>query len=222
MEDREIRSYDFTQEELRYYAPHLASDNTVEGYAIVFNTPSRTLTDRATRKRFTEIIEPRAVSKEFLDRQDIRLNYNHDDTQLLGRSLFGQGTLRYEVDEKGVKYTCELPDTTLGRDVRELIRRGDLFGCSFAFTYASDGVRDEREAGRNIRRVSSFGSISDFSIVCNPAYWGTSVVTRSFDAPEEEAREETPKQEPAPEPQPSPEEVNATAIGVLDGIDWKF
>lgn len=219
--ESEVRTFDFSAEESRALAPRLADDgNTVEGYAIVFNQLSRQLYDRATRKTFTEVIEPRAVSIAFLDTQDIKLNYNHDNTQLLGRSRSGNGTLSYEIDEYGVRYRCELPDTTLGRDVRELIRRGDLFGCSFAFTYDPAGVRDERKDGRNLRTVSSFGSISDFSIVCDPAYYGTMVSTRDFDAPEEE--KPAPVEEPVPEPPaPDPKEVNAASIRTLDSIDWK-
>ena len=212
--EQEVRTFDFSTEENRALAPRLADDgNTVEGYAIVFNQLSRQLYDRATRKRFTEVIEPRAVSMAFLDTQDIKLNYNHDNTQLLGRSRFGEGTLTYEIDEYGVRYRCELPDTTLGRDVRELIRRGDLFGCSFAFTYDPAGVRDERKGGQNIRTVSSFGSISDFSIVCDPAYMGTMVSTRDFVEPDE------PKEEP-PVEEPKPTEVNADSIRTLDSINW--
>lgn len=213
--EQEVRTFDFSSEEYRALAPRLADDgNTVEGYSIVFNQLSRQFYDRATRKRFTEVIEPRAVSQAFLDTQDIKLNYNHDNMQLLGRSRFGSGTLTYEIDEYGVRYRCELPDTTLGRDVRELIRRGDLFGCSFAFTYDPAGVRDERKDGQNIRTVSSFGSISDFSIVCDPAYMGTMVSTREFVEPEE------PKEEP-PVEEPKPTEVNADAIRTLDSINWK-
>ena len=68
---REIRFYDFRKEN-REYAPHLAEENSriVEGYAIVFNQQSRQLYDKASKKVFTEIIDPRAVTKAFLDDQD--------------------------------------------------------------------------------------------------------------------------------------------------------
>ena len=72
----------------------------------------------------------------------------------------------------------ELPNTTVGNDVLELIRRGDVFGCSFAFTYAKDGVRDEKKDGQNLRTVIKMDSIHDFSIVVDPAYLGTYVVSK--------------------------------------------
>lgn len=184
---REIRCYDFSKEN-REYAPHLAEENSriVEGYAIVFNQPSRKLFDKASKKVFTETIDPRAVTKLFLDDQDIKMLYNHSNDMLLARSTFGVGTLSYEIDDYGVKYRFEMPNTSVGNDVLELIRRGDVWGCSFAFTYAKDGIRDEKRNGENFRTVIQMASIGDFSIVVDPAYLGTYVCTREFSAPDEE------------------------------------
>lgn len=186
---REIRFYDFRKEN-REYAPHLAEENSriVEGYAIVFNQQSRQLYDKASKKVFTEIIDPRAVTKAFLDDQDVKMLYNHSNDMLLARSTYGIGTLSYEIDEYGVKYRFEMPNTTVGNDVLELIRRGDVWGCSFAFSYAKDGVRDEKRNGHNFRTVIQMASIDDFSIVVDPAYLGTYVTTREFSAPEEEPK----------------------------------
>lgn len=186
---REIRFYDFRKEN-REYAPHLAEENSriVEGYAIVFNQQSRQLYDKASKKVFTEIIDPRAVTKTFLDDQDVKMLYNHSNDMLLARSTYGFGTLSYEIDEYGVKYRFEMPNTTVGNDVLELIRRGDVWGCSFAFSYAKDGVRDEKRNGQNFRTVIQMASIDDFSIVVDPAYLGTYVTTREFSVPEEEPK----------------------------------
>lgn len=184
---KEIRFYDFRKEN-REYAPHLAEENSriVEGYAIVFNQQSRLLYDKASKKVFTEIIDPRAVTKAFLDEQDVKMLYNHSNDMLLARSTFGYGTLSYEIDEYGVKYRFEMPNTSVGNDVLELIRRGDVWGCSFAFTYAKDGIRDEKRNGQNYRTVIQMASIDDFSIVVDPAYMGTYVSTREFSAPDDE------------------------------------
>lgn len=183
----EIRYYDFRKEN-REYAPHLAEENSrmVEGYAIVFNQQSRMLQDHKSKKIFTEIIDPRAVTKAFLDEQDIKMLFNHSDDKIMARSVFGLGTLQYEVDEYGVKYRFEMPNTSVGNDVLELIKRGDVWGCSFAFRYAKDGIRDEKKNGQNFRTVIQMASIDDFSIVVDPAYWGTYVTTRAFSAPDED------------------------------------
>ena len=183
---KEVRCYDFSKEN-RAFAPHVAEENSriVEGYAIVFNQQSRKLYDKATKKVFTEVIDPRAITNAFLADQDIKMLYNHSNDMLLARSTYGIGTLSYEIDEYGVKYRFEMPNTTVGNDVLELIRRGDVWGCSFAFSYAKDGIRDEKRNGQNFRTVIQMASIDDFSIVVDPAYLGTYVCTREFSAPEE-------------------------------------
>ena len=89
-----------------------------------------------------------------------------------------EGHRKMTVKELAVKYSFEMPNTTVGNDVLEMIRRGDVFGCSFAFTYAKDGVRDEKKDGQNLRTVIKMDSIHDFSIVVDPAYLGTYVVTK--------------------------------------------
>ena len=188
---KEIRCYDFSKES-REYAPHLAEENSriVEGYAIVFNQPSRRLYDKASKKVFTETIDPRAITKAFLDDQDIKMLFNHSNDMLLARSSYGYGTLSYEIDEYGVKYRFEMPNTTLGNDLLEHIRRGNISGCSFAFAYAKDGIRDERKNGQNYRTVIQMASVDDFSIVVDPAYMGTYVCTREFSAPDDEPVED--------------------------------
>ena len=184
---KEVRYYDFSKEN-REYAPHLAEENgrIVEGYAIVFNQPSRKLFDKASKKVFTETIDPRAITKAFLDEQDIKVLFNHSNDMLLARSTYGYGTLSYEIDDYGVKYRFEMPNTTTGNDVLEMIRRGDVFGCSFGFSYAKDGIKDEKRNGQNYRTVINMAAIDDFSIVVDPAYMGTYVCTREFCAPDEE------------------------------------
>lgn len=204
----EIRVFDFSREH-REYAPHIVegeNSRRVEGYAIVFNQRSRILYDKEKKKSFVEVIEPRAVTKEFLDSQDIKFLFNHDSNHILGRSVFGYGTLSYEIDDYGVKYSIDLPNTTDGNDVIELIRRGDIFGCSFAFNYDKDGVVDVKKGGENLRTIIKFARIVDFSIVVDPAYWGAFVSSRAFVEPEED---------PAPAPFPASLEAELEMLNNL-------
>ena len=181
MEDFEIRSFGAEA------APKITGgegSRKVEGYAIVFNQDSRMLYDRQRKRYFVERIEPRAVSESFLRNCDIRMNRNHNDDILLARSRYGEGTLSFSIDEYGVRYSFEMPDTTAGNDTLESIRRGDLFGSSFRFIDAADGVRYEKlndGKGTLLRTISKFRSILDFSIVTDPAYYGTCVNARSFE-----------------------------------------
>lgn len=178
--NHEVRFYDFSKAENREFAPRITDENErlVEGYSIVFNQRSRVLYDKTQRKYFIEVIDPRAVTESFLNEQDIKMVFNHSNDALMARSVFGVGSMTYKVDEYGVRYSFKMPNTTVGNDVLELIRRGDVFGCSFAFTYAKDGVRDEKKDGQNLRTVVRMDSIHDFSIVVDPAYLGTYVVSK--------------------------------------------
>ena len=185
-EERQLERRVFDFSEHPDLAPRIdGSDDSrvIIGYAIVFNQNSRVLYDKASRSAFTEVIERGAVNIDFLNAQDIKLNFNHNNDHILGRSMAGHGTLSYEIDDYGVRFRCELPNTSVGNDVLEMIRRGDVSGCSFAFTYAKDGFRDEKKGGEKYRTVTRFGSIDDFAIVVDPAYWGTFVCTRAFQEP---------------------------------------
>lgn len=154
---------------------------TIAGYAIVFNQLSRVLYDAVEGRYFEEIIKPEAVTEDFLRSQDIIFNRDHNDTLILARWRMGRGTLRLSIDDYGVRYETNMPDTSQGKDTIEMIRRGDLFGSSFRFRYARGGFRDERTQSGIRRTVTRFQGIYDVSVVATPAYTGTSVTARSFD-----------------------------------------
>ncbi|EIQ76315.1 prohead protease, partial [Shigella flexneri 1235-66] len=50
---------------------------------------------------------------------------------LLGRTR--SGTLKLEEDETGLRFELTPPDPSTGRDVIELVKRGDISGMSFGF-----------------------------------------------------------------------------------------
>jgi hypothetical protein len=142
----------------------------IKGTAIVFNSESENLGG------FIEVISPEAVTNEFLDRQDIVLLYNHNDaTGVLARSKNGKGTLRYSIDETGVHFEFEAKNTSLGNEVLEAVRSGDLDSCSFAFRLGQNGDSWENVGnGMYKRTINKFDVIRDFSIVVTPAYSATS------------------------------------------------
>src|SRR5690606_19161246 len=94
------------------------------GYAATFN--SRT----EIGDWFTEVIAPGAFA-ESLKTADVRALFDHDSAKVLGRS--SAGTLRVSEDDIGLAVEIDLPDTSTGRDVRELLKRGDITGMSFGF-----------------------------------------------------------------------------------------
>lgn len=152
----------------------------IVGTAIVFGQPSEDLGG------FREIIEPGALT-EALERSDIRVLFNHNPDMILGRVK--AGTARLRLTEQGLEYEVDVPDTTVGRDVLESIRRGDVTGNSFSFTVAEDEM--ERQAdGTTIRRVKRIAEIYDIGPVVYPAYPQTVVSARALEAARLEAKEE--------------------------------
>ena len=159
----------------------------ISGYVVLFNVPSEPLwTDDDMDAR--EVIAPEALPKSFLDSQDIKMNMFHDRQLLLARSINGSGTLKYTVDEKGVAFEFGAPKTVDGDKALELVRRGDIQGCSFAFStryYDSDFVErqsniDENSVNHIQYRVKAITKVYDFTLALDPYYPDTEVETREL------------------------------------------
>lgn len=147
---------------------------TVEGYAVVFNSPSKDLGG------FTEVIEPTALDG-VLDRSDILCLLNHNEERgVLARSKYGTGSLELSVDDTGLKYRFEAPNTTLGDELLEGIKRGDISTSSFAFTIDKDSWT-KNEDGTYLRTINNFKELFDVSPVYKEAYPDTSVALRKMD-----------------------------------------
>lgn len=145
---------------------------TFTGYAAVFNSPSEPLP-------FIERIAPGAFKRSLKARNDIKLLWNHDTGSVLGSTR--AGTLKLEEDNYGLRVTAVLPDTSLGRDVRTLVQRGDVNAMSFGFSVPANGDTWNAEGTeRTLRSVR----IHEVSIVAFPAYQQTAgtASVRSFDA----------------------------------------
>lgn len=159
---------------------------TITGYAILFGVPSNPLwSDEDSEAR--EVIAKEAVTTELLDGQDIKFTMFHDRQLILARSNKGQGTLTYNVDDKGVSFEFEAPNTADGDKALELVRRGDIAGCSFMFsTRYYDDVCVERTANvvngvtMITYNVKAITGIYDFTLAADPAYPDTSVEARDF------------------------------------------
>lgn len=108
-----------------------SSDLQVAGYAARYGKYS---TDPGLP--FKEIIQRGAFKNVLAAKPNVVCLLNHDANQLLGRTT--AGTLTLMEDPKGLKFVCSLPDTELGRSVRESVKRGDLDGCSFSFECAPE------------------------------------------------------------------------------------
>ena len=141
--------------------------NIVSGYAAVFDRLSDDLGG------FREIIDADAFSE--LEQADVRALFNHDPNQVLGRTT--AGTLRLDIDGHGLRYELDLPDTTIGRDLAESIRRGDINQSSFAFQVADDEW--SMQDGYQLRTIKRIGALIDVSPVTYPAYPDATVSARN-------------------------------------------
>ena len=154
-----------------------ADSRTVSGYAVVFNSLSVDLGG------FREIIAPTAITQELIASSDVVMNYAHDDNLILARSRNGEGTLNLRLDEQGLYFEFDMPDTAIGNQVLESIHRGDISTCSFAFSLDSEDCESwNRDENDNIvRTINTISGLYDCAIVTHAAYPSTSVSARSLD-----------------------------------------
>ncbi|RGV68527.1 HK97 family phage prohead protease [Bacteroides thetaiotaomicron] len=175
-EKREIRNTSF---QVRVTGEN-EEKRTVEGYALLFDTPSDGLS-------FTEVIK-RGALDGVLEKSDVFALLNHDQRRgVLARSKYGKGSLSLSVDDKGLKYRFDAPKTALGDELLENIRRGEIGESSFCFDVEKD-TWEKRSDGSWKRTIEKFGNIYDTSPVYNGAYSKTSVYMRGKEAAEEELR----------------------------------
>jgi|TARA_R100001198_G_scaffold94759_1_gene78811 hypothetical protein len=167
MKNKEVRTIDVQDLELR-----MDGDNpTVVGYGAVFNSMSNDLGG------FREYIAPEAFEGRLED--DVRFLVNHDANLVLARTT--NNTLRLSVDEKGLRYEADMPNTSTARDLMELLKNGTISQSSFAFTVEDDSW--EMKDGMNVRTINKVSRLYDVSSVTYPAYnaASSSVALRSME-----------------------------------------
>jgi len=169
---------------VRESAPGEAQSRKICGYAIMFNVPSVIL-DKDEHYEEREVIKPCAVTKALLDSSDIIMTMYHNREIVLARSNKGKGTLSYRIDSKGVFFEFDAPNSPNGDEALELVRRGDITGCSFIFGsyyYNDEYVRREEKKVNGVTQVTCYvlkmTGIYDFTITTKPAYPDTSVEAR--------------------------------------------
>lgn len=152
---------------------------TLAGYAAVYGQDSREIVEGG--RKFTERIAPGAFNETLSNGADVKLYYNHDASMPLARTR--SKTLTLKSDRNGLAFSAELPDTTLGRDIKTLIERGDLSGeMSFGFHVIEDSWSKDRS-----QRLVKRAALVEVSIVQDAAYPQTSSSLRSVSAAYTEA-----------------------------------
>jgi HK97 family phage prohead protease len=129
------------------------------GYASLFNEPSLPLP-------FTEYVRPGAFKRSLQSRNRMMLLWNHDTSNPLASTR--NGSLQLVEDQRGLKVTATLPDTTLGRDIAELVRTGVVDSMSFGFSVKRDSWSQDGQT-RYLEDVTLY----EVSLVSTPAYEST-------------------------------------------------
>lgn len=152
---------------------------TIEGYAIVFGVESQVLCDGYGY--FIETIDRKALDETKLNTFDIRCLLEHNPERLLARWRNGEGSLQLSIDSHGLKYRFEAPNTPDGETALELVKRGDIFGSSFAYLADENSVVWGKKAdGTPTRHVTNIRYMEDVSLVSRPAYMQTEVSCREL------------------------------------------
>lgn len=142
----------------------------VEGYITKFNTISQFM-------GFYETVDQHAFDTTLSDRHNIWGLYNHDFDKILGSTK--TGSLVLEVDNIGLKFTLTLnPSISYSNDVYQLVKTGEVEGCSFGFCTNEDSwsIQDDNSDLRTLLDVT----LVEVTITPIPAYLDSEANTRSF------------------------------------------
>lgn len=119
--------------------------NEISGYAVLWNELNN------NKEKFE------TKSFEF---DSVDLLFMHEPTKVLANSKSENFELKN--DNKGLSFRAKLPDTTLGKDTKELIKTGAIQGVSVGMYVLED--RKEKEI-RNIKKAK----LHELSLVTRPA-----------------------------------------------------
>lgn len=148
-------------------------NRTLSGYAVKWEMKSHVL---GYYYKFREQFKKGAFA-DSLKNGDQRFLWSHDTSKVLGRTK--NGTLRLEEDDVGLRFELDLPNTTLGNDAYESIKRGDVDGVSFGFRNPDDHI-EEFDDDLPLRTIKK-ADLIETSAVAFPAYPDSEVSARGFD-----------------------------------------
>lgn len=150
----------------------------VEGYATTFNDPYVLYTYDGVD--YKEEVDRNALDGADMD--DVIFLYNHEGMVYARQS---NGSLKLEVEEKGLRVWADLSLTEDSRRLYEAIKTGLVTQMSWAFTVEEDSY-NEKEHLRKLLKVRKVYDVSAVSIPANPA---TDISARAyFDGVIEEQR----------------------------------
>lgn len=143
------------------------------GHAAVYG--QRTAIGDPQRGGFYEQISKGAFDRALSEEQDVRFLVDHDPSRVLARTA--SGTLNLSSDKAGLRVDADIADTSVGRDLRILLERGDVSSMSFGFVVKSDEWKMQSD-GTELRTIHDV-DLFDVSAVTFPAYPQTDAAIRA-------------------------------------------
>jgi HK97 family phage prohead protease len=154
----------------------------IEGYVNAVDRFSRPLFE-GRLGRFIEKILPNVFKKAIQRAKDVEVLLNHDPSRKLASTA--DGTAKLVEDNVGLRATVQITDP----EVIEKARAGKLRGWSFGFSDPEDETKTNSEG--LLERVIKALTLHEVSIIDDramPAYFGTSIETRTLDGVAVETR----------------------------------
>lgn len=135
---------------------------TIEGYALLFNSPSKDLGG------FRETIDSKAL--DGVDLSNVIMLDQHDYSKPL--ASVKAGTLKLDTDDKGLRFTATLdPSVSYASDTYANVKSGNVNSMSFRFDVDDGGDEftqdDQGNVTRTIKQVKDLFEVSTVTI---PAY----------------------------------------------------
>lgn len=143
----------------------------VSGYAATFE--DETVLYRVDNIEYREVVDKKAFTGA--EMRDVIMNYNHGGKPVARTK---NGTLKLNVDDKGLYIEADLSGTEEGRKLYEEIRGGYIDKMSFMFTVK----KMDYDRKTHTRRIKAFNRIFDVAAVDFPAYETTNIAARSWAA----------------------------------------
>lgn len=181
----------------------------LSGYAVKFDDVT------TIGGQFDEVVSRSAF--EGVDMDNVFALYNHDWNTPLAK--VGKG-LTLSQDEVGLRFDLDLPNTSAGRDIQELVRTGIIEGMSFGFTIAEDDW--EQRDGLPLRTINRIDQLLEITVTPIPAYPTTEVGLRSLEAALGEAAPAEAEAEAVDSPKTTIAEVANTILSECpEGMELK-
>lgn len=150
--------------------------STLEGYVTKFDEPSQLIAERG--RVFYETVNHNAFDSTLESDSNIYALYNHDWNRILGSTQ--NESLELHTDDVGLRFTLNLKaNTSYANDVKELVKAGEIRGCSFGFTVKKD--KWKRKEDENYRELLDV-DLKEVTITGLPAYEQSEVSCRSYDS----------------------------------------